>query len=145
MSDQRIKGQEVSLMLIVGGEVQSTITDFRHFEVEFQTEIQKEGYLGETTDRRDEIFHGVRGKMELHYENQDVLKLTQAIIDRAQRRQPGLQINLRATLNFPNGQNPKVSIPNIYFGPQPYNFASRSDYGTLALDFEAASARIILS
>ena len=142
MADQRIKGQEVQVLLIVGGEPQTTITDIRSFEVTFQTEILKEGYLGETTDRRDEIFRGVAGRMELHFENQDVFKLIQSILDRAQRREPGLKINIKATLQFPNGQNPKVVIPDVYFGELPVNFASRSDYGTLSLTFEAENAQV---
>jgi hypothetical protein len=145
MADQRIKGQEVQVLITSGGAPQSTITDIRSFEVGFQTEILREGYLGETTDRRDEVFRGVRGRIEFHFENQDVLRLIQSILDRAQRREPGLVINVKATLNFPNGQNPKVVINNVFFGEQPINFAGRTEYGTFGLEFEAENGRFLLA
>jgi hypothetical protein len=139
VADQRIKGQEVQALLIVDGEVKDTITDIRSFEVELQTEILREGYLGETTDRRDEVFKGVRGRIELHFENQDVFDLFQQVVNRARRRQPGTTINVKASLNFPNGQRKLVIVENIFFGPIPMAFANRADYGTISLDFESES------
>lgn len=142
---QRIKGLEVEAILVADGVVQDTITDVRSFEVAFQTEILREGYLGETTDRRDEVFRGVRGRMELHFENRDVFTLFAKIVDRARRRTPGTRINIKATLNFPNGQRPKVIINDAFFGELPMNFASRTDYGTVGLEFEASDARTLLA
>jgi hypothetical protein len=140
---QRIKGQEVEVMLVVDSAPQDTITDVRSFELAFQTEILREGYLGETTDRRDSIFKGVRGRMELHIENADIFKLFTSIIDKARRRTPGTKINVKATLNFPNGERPRVVIPDVEFGELPLNFGSRSDYGAVTLDFEASEAQVI--
>lgn len=140
---QRIKGQEVSVLLIVDNVQQDTITDIKSFEVTFMTEILTEGYLGETTNRKDEIFNGVSGKMELNFENQDIFALFTSIIDRARRRTPGTQINVKAALNFPNGQRPKIYLNDVSFGALPMSFGSRSDYGTVSLDFEAPDARIV--
>jgi hypothetical protein len=139
----RIKGQDVEIMIVADNVAQSTITDIRSFEVESQMEILREGYLGETTQRRDDIFNGVRGKMELHFENKDVFDLIQTITDRARRRTPGTIVNIKATLRFPNGQRPRVLIPNVFFGPIPMNFGSRSDYGTVTLDFESSDVTVI--
>jgi len=138
MADARIKGQEVEVLIVLNGQVQNTITDVRSFEVGFQMEILKEGYLGETTDRRDDIFRGTRGKIDLHYENKDVFGLIMAIVDRARRQSPGTKVNIKATLRFPNGDRPRVIIKDVYFGEIPLAFGSRSDYGTLGLEFEAA-------
>lgn len=139
----RLRGQEVEVLLVVNGVTQTTITDVRSFEFEFQTEIQSEGYLGETTNRRDSIFNGVRGRMELHFENADVFNLAKSIVDKARRRTPGVKINVKATLNFPNGDRPRVIIPDAEFGAIPFAFGSRTDYGTVGLDFEAAEANVI--
>lgn len=143
MSDQRIKGQEVEVLLLVDGKVQDTITDVRSFEVAAKLEIKEEGYLGEKTNRYDEIFNGVRGRVEFHFENADVFKLLKSIIDRAKRRTPGTQINVKATLNFPNGERPRVVISNVFFGEIPINFAGRGDYGTLGLEFQAEDLAVL--
>ena len=143
MSDPRIRGQEVEVLLLVDGTIQDTITDVRSFEVAAKLEIQEEGYLGEKTNRYDEIFKGIRGRMEMHFENKDILTLMKSIINRAKRRTPGTQINVKATLNFPNGDRPRVLINNAFFGEIPLNFASRSDYGTASLEFQAEDLSII--
>lgn len=141
--DQRAKGQETEVLLVLDGKVQNTITTIKSFEIAFQLEILKEGYLGETTDRRDEIFRGVRGKLELHINNQDIFDLVQSVVDRAQRRTSGVKVNVKSTINFPNGQRPRIIIPDVSFGEVPLNFAGRSDYGTVSLDWEASNfARI---
>src|SRR6185295_7931744 len=101
------------------GVPQATITDIRSFEVAAQLEILREGYLGETTDRRDEIYRGVRGRMEIHFENGDVFNLMRGVVDRARRRnQTAIDevINIKATLNFPGGGRPIVLIRDAFFG-----------------------------
>lgn len=143
MSDQRIKGQEVEVSLIVDGEIAETTTDVRSFEFAYKLEQKEEAYLGEKTNRYDEIFNGMRGRLELHYENQDVFDIVKAIVDRAKRRTPGTQINIKATLNFPNGDKPRVLISDVFFGEVPFNFGSRSDYGAVTLDFQASDGTVL--
>lgn len=143
MPAQRIKGQEVECLLVVDGVPQSTITDIRNFEMEAKLEQLEEGYLGETTDRYDDIYKGIRGKMELHFENEDVFTLIASLIDRARRRTPGTQVNIKASLNFPNGDRARVLIPNVYFGALPLSFGSRTDYGNIALDFVASDFQVL--
>lgn len=143
MADQRIKGQEVEVLMVVDGVVQNTITDVRSFEISVQTEILREGYLGEKTDRRDEKFNGVTGRIELHYENKDVFDLIQSIVNRATRQSPGTKVNVKATLNFPNGERTRVLIPDVYFGEFPLNFGGRGEYGTLGVSFEASNYKTI--
>jgi hypothetical protein len=140
---QRIKGQEVETILVLNGTPQSTITDIKSFEFTFDLDIMSEGYLGETTDRKDAVFKGISGNMELHFENADVFKLFTAIVDKARRRTPGTKINIKATLNFPNGNRPKVMIPDVEFGAIPVSFGSRTDYGSIKLDFQAAEAQVL--
>lgn len=140
---QRIKGQETEAIIVLNGTPQDTITDIRSHEFAFQLEILREGYLGETTDRRDSIFRGIRGRMELHIENEDIFDLIKALVDKARRREAGTKVNIKTTLNFPNGDRPRVLIPNVEFGEVPINFGSRSDYGTVTLEYEASEAQVI--
>jgi hypothetical protein len=140
---QRVKGQETVVTIVANGAPQTTIADVRSTEVAFKLELLQEGYLGETTDRYDDIFKGMRGKIDLHFENQDVFTLFSLIVNRARRREPGNLINIQTTLNMPNGQRPRINIPNVFFGEIPIGFASRSDYGTIGLEFGADSADVL--
>jgi len=143
VADQRIKGQEVEVLMVVNGAAQDTITDVRSFEITLKTELLEEGYLGETTNRYDEIFKGISGKLDLHFENQDIFTFFQSVTDRARRREPGTKINIKATLNFPNGQRPRVAINDCFFGPFPISFGSRQDYGSTSIEFAASDFRVI--
>jgi hypothetical protein len=134
----RLKGQETELLIVVNGAPQNTITTVRSLEINTETEILSEGYLGETSERKDSIFKGMSGKIELHIENQDILKLFQKITDKARRRTPGVKINLKTTLNFSNGQRPRVLISDVEFGPMPLSFSSRADYANVSLDWAAS-------
>lgn len=140
---QRIKGQEVEVILVVDGSPQRSITTVRSFELEFQQEIMSEGYLGETTKRRDSIFNGMSGKMDLHLESEAVFDFIKKVIDKARRRTPGTKINVKASLRFPNGDRPRVLISDVEFGAFPLSFGSRSDYGSVSLSFEAAEYEVI--
>jgi len=143
MAEQRIKGQEVEVIIVEGGQPLNTIRDVRSFDISAQLEILSEGYLGETTDRRDEIYRGFSGSMELNFENPDILDFTRRIVDRARRREPGLVINVKATLQFPSGKRTRVLLKDVFFGEVPMSFGSRSDYGTVSLSFEGSDYSVL--
>ena len=65
------------------------------------------------------------------------------ILDRAKRRTPGAIVNIKATLNFPNGDRPRVIINDVFFGELPINFGGRGDYGTFSVTFAASDANVI--
>ena len=143
MADNRVRGQEVEAILVVDGVAQTTITDIRSFEVAVKLETKEEAYLGETTNRYDTIYNGARGRMEFHYENADVFTMVTSLIDVAKRRTPGVQVNVKATLNFSNGDRPIILVSDVQFGEIPFNFASRSDYGTFSLEFQASDVAFL--
>lgn len=140
MASPRIRGESVEVRLIVDGKLQDTITDVRSFEFEHQIDTQQEGYLGETTDRFDEAYRGVRGRLALHVENDDVLDLFTKVVDRSRRREPGTRINVAATLSFPNGDRPRMIFEDVFFGGLPLGFGGRTEYGEVTLEFRCASA-----
>lgn len=142
---QRIKGQELSMIFVVGGQPKASVTDFRNAEFEFMLDRTQEGYLGETSDRFDEILKGMHVTTDLHFENQDILGFIQAVIDRAARRNLNLKINLQATLNFPNGQRPKLYANDLFFGNIPMGFGGRAEYGSVKLDMACSAPRLVLS
>lgn len=139
----RIKGQEISLLLIINGVVAQTVTNIKSANVNFQTEVLKEGYLGQTTDQRDSIFHGISGDLEIHNDNSGIFGVVAAIVDKARRRTPGTVINVQMRFAYPNGQRALVIIPDVEFGEIPISIGSRSDYVSFKLPFEAAEAQVI--
>ena len=143
MADNRVKGQEVQVIIVAGGVVQDQLTAFKSAELSFQTEVLTEGYLGETTDRRDTIFKGVKGSLELVVSSPQIFGLITAIIERARRRTPGLVVNIKMVINFPDGRRVRILVPDCAFGELPIGFGSRSDYGATTIPFEAAEAQII--
>lgn len=140
---QRIKGQETRIIATGPNGTITGLSDVVSFNYEPLMEILSQGLLGETTERKDDIFKGVRGKMEVQLETQDYLRFIQAVVDRSQRRTPGVVFNLQTTLNFPNGERPRVLFEDVFFGPQPVDISSREDYVTASLDFECSNLRVL--
>lgn len=143
MPSYRLRGQEVSVQVVQNGALLADISDVKSFEVEFQLDVMSEGYLGEFTDRRDDMFKGITGKIEFHIENGAPFDLVNAIVQRAQRRVPGTQFNVQSTVRLANGQRKRIVINDLYFGSVPFNVASRTDYVTYSLSFEAGEGKFI--
>lgn len=144
MSGGRILGQDTNLLLVVAGIVKSTITSIKSFEINVDMSVISEGYIGEKSDRKDDIFKGLKCSMEFHYENRDILDLITYIIERAQRQVPGTQVNIKTTLNFPDGTKARVILQDMKFGAIPVGFGGRDQYGTVKLDCETGNAWRVL-
>lgn len=135
---QRVKGQDVEVLLIVDSQIIRSITAVKSFEMKAQLEMLDEGYLGEKTNRKDSIYKGVSATIELNFDSPDIFDLFDKVIQKAKRRTPGTKINVKATLNFPNGVRKRVLIPDCEFGELPMSFGSRSDFGSVSLDLSAS-------
>jgi hypothetical protein len=101
------------------------------------------GYLGETTNRKDSVFKGVKLDLEMHSTNGKTFDVIQAMIDKARRRTPGTVINIKASLVWPNGDVVRVTFPDVAFGDFPVNVGSRTDYITFKMDGACSEARIV--
>ncbi len=144
MAVGRVKGQEVEILLVVDDAPVETLTDIKDFELEAELEILSEGYLGQTSEQKDEIYKGCKGTMTLHFTDKTPITLMRTVIDRARRRTPGTVINVKATLNFPTGGDRlRISVANAFFGAIPMTFGSRNDYGTIKLEFAAEDFDIL--
>jgi hypothetical protein len=141
MTAQRIKGQEVRLTF-TGPTGQEDVGDIQSFEAELQMEILKEGYLGETVDRRDDIFRGVSGRCELHIENSKYFAFAQRVQDRAQRRSAaGGVFSATATFALPDGDRVRLTFENIFFGPLPLRVNDRAAYVQFTITWECEVLR----
>lgn len=143
---QRIKGQEVRVTMVAPtGTVEAIGSGgVSSFELEFKTEILSEGYLGETTERKDDIFKGVSGRMEIHLDRQSYFRFVQAVTDRSQRRSAAeARFNVLTSLTFPNGERPRVLLEDIFFGPLPVNVGGRDEYVAATIEFECSQGRFL--
>lgn len=131
---QRIKGQETSVLLVRAGVLETEMTDVLSFNVEFQSETKVQGYLGEKSNRTDDIFNQVKFDLELHSHSQDCFPFLKALIDRQKRITPDLKINISSVLSYPNGQTPTILLHDCKFGAVPFNVTSRGDYVKFKLD-----------
>lgn len=130
---QRIKGQEIFVSVLVNGVEQASLHDIKSFSITPNFDVLEEGYLGETSNRFDEVFKGVGVEMEVHTEDEGVFAFLEAVKDRAIRRTPGTTINIQATLQYANGQRPRIILKDVFFADLPLNIGSRTDYASFKL------------
>jgi hypothetical protein len=128
MPAQRIKGQEVQVLFVRASVLEDTLTDTKDFEFEPKFELKEQGYLGEKTNRYDEIFNGAKFTGTLHLHTQAFFTFQQAIVQRATRQTPDVVFNISSVMNFPNGDTPTVMLPDVKWGEQPVKVGSRGDY-----------------
>ena len=128
MVAQRVKGQEATIIITRAGVVEDTLTDIHNFGLTFKGELKRQGYLGEKTDRTDDVFHGVDFDFEMHTHTEDWLKFVTALINRQKRNDPTLVINIAVSLLYPDQDNPDIFIPDAKFGEIPMTIPNRADY-----------------
>jgi hypothetical protein len=139
----RLKGQEVEVLITAGSVPQTSITTIKSFEAEVDLELLKEGYLGQTTDQYDEVYHGIKGNMEMHVENRAILDLVRTLVNRSRRRVAGFTVTIKASLNMPDGSRVMIVIANAFFGPVPITAGGRAEFVPVKLDFAAEDFTVI--
>lgn len=145
MPAQRIKGQEVQILIVQDAVLQDALTDIQDFNGELELEIKSQGYLGEKTNRKDEIYNGVKFDLSLHMHSQDPFAFQFSIVQRAKRITPDTVFNITGIFNFPNGDQPQFLFPDAKFGAQPLSISSRGDYVKLKVAGECDDYDLQLS
>jgi hypothetical protein len=140
----RLKGQETSIIVTSATNgVEPAFTDVKSFEVTFKREIFSEQYVGQTSDKHDDIFNGVTFTVEFHSATADVLSLYQRLNEVSKRRLPGEVITVVTTLRFPEGGSRRIALSPCYFGDLPVGVGSRKDFVSFKLDGAADDGTII--
>lgn len=132
---KRLMGQDTDLVLEVGGQPVDAISTIKDFSFEFEQETKDEGYVGETTNRKDAIFKGVKGSFTMHLTTRAQIVWVQSIINKSRNRGTGPTVNLKTTLKFPNGDRVRYIFPDVEFGSFPFNVGGRSDFVSVKVDF----------
>ena len=125
---QRLKAQEVSIIIVRNSVVEAELTDIQDFNANILLELIQQGYIGETTDRFDEVFKGSKFDFSMHHHSQDWVTFNNALIRRARRLEIGTVINVSAVFAFPNGQTPTWIWPDSFFGEIGVNLPGRAEY-----------------
>lgn len=142
---QRIRGQEISVLITRDSTLEDTLTDIQNFSLETQFEIKSQGYLGEKTNRKDFIFNGGKFDMLLHLHKQDWFFFWKAALDKAQRNTPDVIFNITGVFSFPNGETPTLLLPDCMFGPMPMNVPARGDYVSVKVEGEVENIQVTTS
>lgn len=139
----RLKGQETQVAFVSANGTEESVADVKSCDIEFKRDILSEGYLGQTTEQKDDIFKGVGGKVEFHIRKAASLDLIRRMNEKTKKRLPGEQFDLVTTLTFPDGEKRRILIPDAKFGSIPISIGSRDDYVAVTFDFEADDGEIL--
>jgi len=143
---ERLKGQEVTVnMVSTFGGIETSFIDVGSIEMQFDREILSEGYLGQTTQQKDDIHNGVSGTITFHSRTADTLGLIQRITEASKGRLPGESFQIVAKLGFPLGGSRLVVVPDAKFGNIPINVSDRQSFVEFRLEFASDDANILPS
>lgn len=143
----RSKGQDVRVTLTSPAGTVDVINEsgVKSADIAFKMKILDEGYLGEATNRKDDIFEGVSGNIEAHLAKSAYFALVEQVIARAQRRSPAEGVfNMMMSINYGTGQRSRIIVEDVSFGELPVNIGGRDEYVTVRIQFEASGGRFIL-
>lgn len=138
MTDQRIKGQEVSVKVIEDGVLLTSIDSISTFNDAVSLELKESGYLGEFVNRFDEILNGFGGDFEFNVTTSAWNLLVESIIARAKRERPNVVFNVVRVDLYPNGESAIYTYRNVFWGEIPTNVAGRGEYVKPRMQFKCS-------
>ena len=142
MADPRLRGQDVSLKAIAGGQLVTAINSVATFNDSVMFEIKEDGFLGEVANRYDEVLSGYSGDVEMQVNTAKWLNYVQQIEQRASRQQPALVFNMVRTDFFANGDSAVITYNDVHFGPLPTTFGGRADFAKVKLEFKCTTRTV---
>ncbi len=140
----RIRGENVQVKIIEGGK-DILLGDRAVVSLEYtpQQEITSTGFLGETTERKDEVYRGVTGTLTLQMSDGTATDFVRRLNDRARRAVPAFSVQIVATEVYPSGDTRVLLFPDVQFGPQAKRYASRDAYGQVELPWACNDYKVL--
>lgn len=145
MPNSRVRGQETEITLIVDGQPRLNITFVKSHSFIYKFKKSDAGYIGETTQRYDTVFMGIDGKFQINMGDPDIFRFAEQLKAKARLRTPGMRVNVKTVVNFPNGRRARVLIEDVEFGDLPFDFADRSEKATVDLEYSASDGKSLIS
>ncbi len=134
MGQQRLKGQEVFVSVIIDNKVDDKIGPFLDLDITLRKEILEGQYLGETTVQFDDVFNGCTFTLKYHLRAAAILRLIDRDIRRA-RYQTGaaLRFDMAAVMLIPGVVPVSYVFRDVRFADHKLTFPDRKSYveGTL--------------
>jgi len=147
MSDfLRVKGSDCQVRLTTDGVLERTVVDIKSSQVVLKITRKLERYLGRISQSYDDQFEGVEGNLLVHVRSQDILVMFDKIARRAQRQTAALntKFGYSATIQLPNGQRPKILVPDLSFGDLPISMGGGDQYVETTIDWGSETYRLQL-
>lgn len=139
----RIKGQETVVSVLRNGATVKQLTQaIKDLNIEFEMEMLQQGYIGQTGDMLDDVYKAAGGDMSLHTGDPATFDFITFLVDRAAKRIPMQQVNIKSTFNFPDGSRRIITMTDVFFGSLPINVGGRTEYVEQKLTFKCTSAPI---
>ena len=140
----RLKGLNTTVKIIKEGASEINIKAIRDHEIEFVNEIITEGYLGQLTDDRDEIFTGIRGSMTIHLSSTDAFGLITDVKARASSEFPArtVKFHVEAQFRFPDNTIMTVRALDVFWSGFPISQSGRKEYVSMRVNYESSDAQI---
>lgn len=136
MPEKRIKGQETFINLLGNGDLLEdqwrAIADFTFTS---DLEVLDEGYLGETTNRKDSVYNGTSFSATVHMRSNDEDRIRVAIEDKARRRDGAIgRFDITILQSFPSGIQRLVTLADVEFGAIETNVSGRAEFTTMSFE-----------
>jgi len=140
----RLKGQEVQVRLTQGGTLLRTLTAIESLTWTVMSDILRKAYLGETTERKDDIYKGTKVEFGFDAESKEPFVMVAALRDRMQRRtaQANAQVNLVFIANLADGTRPRITIPDLKFQDPSMALQNRESYAGFRFQTEAEDFKL---
>ena len=143
MSLPRLKGQQVEIRFIKGGKIWQAYTNIVSYSVRPKLRVLEQGFLGETTNRHDEVFDGATGNISFHCDRKEAETLIQDVIDRAKGDIATFAINIVETNYYPGGDTVKFIYPDVKISDPEKNASGRGDYVTLGFTWSVDNRKLL--
>lgn len=133
---RKLKGSRTSVNVVSAlTGLRFELTDIKDCTVTFERDVQSEGYLGQTTEQKDDDFKGCSFKFTANVRQARVLDLVH-LINQITRDESVDTIQVVTTLRFPDG-NRRVVLSDCKFGPLEIGIGGKAEY--VNFPFEGAS------
>jgi hypothetical protein len=137
-TEKRLRGQEVQISIVEDGTLSDAFTAIATFNDTMKLEKKEDGFLGETSNRYDQIFNGYDGSFEMQLSNQKWMSFQSVLKAKARRENPNLQINIVRVDFYANGDTPSRTYVDCSFGAEPTAIATRADFVKVTVDFSCS-------
>lgn len=140
---ERLKGQETEIRMVSSTQgLLSSFSDVQSFSITFQREVLDEGYVGQPTNQKDDIFNGVSFDMTIHSRTASVIDLIQRMNEVSKGRLPGESFQIASTLRFADGTR-RIILRECAFGEIPINVGGRGEYVEFSLSGQASDGSFV--